>query len=203
MDVSALANEVSLAPTTDVSGVWQRHVSARYKSFALDGHKAYGRWGTGSGFPVLYLGRPIESVVVEAYRHLVDPVLMDNRGDNLARHLMPRVLVTCEVNVTNILDLNTATARMSLNLPTETLTSETNDEDAYARCQEVAAVAHQLGLHGLVAPAATLLGETLSLFPQNLPSSERPALIRMDAWDELPPDPRSRPQLRVVREHAD
>ena len=44
-------------------------------------------------------------------------------------------------------------------LDESTLTSATNDQVAYAKCQEVAATAHQLGFHGLVAPAATRRGE--------------------------------------------
>lgn len=48
------------------------------------------------------------------------------------------------------------------------------DREAYQRCQQVAAVAHQLGLHGLITPAATRIGATLALFTQNLPDSEHP-----------------------------
>jgi hypothetical protein len=54
-------------------------------------------------------------------------------------------------------------------------------------------------LHGLIAPAATLLGDTLALFTENLPDNERPVLLDNELWDELPPDPRARRRgFRVV-----
>jgi hypothetical protein len=58
-----------------VDGTWQRHVPAKFVADALKGRSATGRWGTQNGFPVLYLGRPTDSVVVEAYRHLIDPIV--------------------------------------------------------------------------------------------------------------------------------
>lgn len=107
--------------------------------------------------------------------------------------------MSCDVAVTDILDLRTALSRYEL-LDENTLTSATNDGAAYARCQEVAAVAHQLGFHGLIAPAATRRGETLALFMDNLPASKHPQLRGTELWQELPPDPRGgqRPNLRVV-----
>jgi hypothetical protein len=42
---------------------------------------ADGRWGTRDGFPVLYLGRPVDSVIVGAYRHQVDPIIFDTDDD--------------------------------------------------------------------------------------------------------------------------
>jgi hypothetical protein len=57
-------------------------------------------------------------------------------------------------------------------------------------------VAHQLRLHGIIAPAATGLGETLALFEQHLPADEMPALVADELWDVLPADPR---RLRLVR----
>ena len=88
--------------------------------------------------------------------------------------VVPRVLITCEVALTEILDLRKAAARMDLDLPMKVLTSETRDKDAYRRCEDVAAVAHQLGLHGLITSAATTLGETLALFTDRLPPPNDP-----------------------------
>jgi hypothetical protein len=203
VDTDVLANQLRQIPRAEVVGTWQRHVGARYKDAALDGYRAYGRWGTRNGFPVLYLGRPRDSIIVEAYRHLVDPVVVDDPAENLAQHLAPRVLVTCEVEVRNVVDLRTATARQTLHLSVGTLTSATNDEEAYGRCQEVAAAAHQIGFHGLITPAATGIdnAETLALFPHNLPDSQRPRLTSVEPWNELPRDPRQvAPRLRVVRD---
>jgi hypothetical protein len=57
-------------------------------------------------------------------------------------------------------------------------------------CQAVGLAADQLGLHGVIAPAATGLGETLALFERHLPATEVPTLLEETLWDQLPPDPR-------------
>lgn len=192
----ASAAAVAAALVTEIEGVWQRHVAGRHQDQALDGRRGRGRWSTATSFPVLYLGRPRDSIIVEAYRHLIDPV-----EDNIPV-LAPRVLVTAVVRVTAVLDLRTAGGRLSVGLTKEQLTSATTDSDAYAACQNVAAVAHQLGRHGLIAPAATSLGDTLVLFTDQLPNQERPRRHGDDEyWETLPEDPRSArtPRLRVVR----
>lgn len=88
------AREVARVPRAKVAGLWERHVSATYSSRALQGSAHGGRWGPANGFPVIYLGRPTASVVVEAYRHLVDP-FEGMRTD----YLQPRVLVACRKSI--------------------------------------------------------------------------------------------------------
>ena len=133
--MSAAAAGVAAAPVAEIEGRWQRHVAGRYQDQALDGRRGRGRWSTPTSFPVLYLGRPRESVIVEAYRHLIDPI-----EDNTPV-LVPRVLVTAAVRVTEVLDLRTAGGRLSVGLTVPQLTSATTDADAYAACQNVAALA--------------------------------------------------------------
>jgi len=194
--VESLATRVAQAPIATVEGTWHRHVAAGHTNAALEGRTAFGRWGTPDGFRVLYLGQPRSSVVVEAYRHLVDPV-----EDYQPEMIATRAYVTCTVNVQEVLDLRTATGRASAGLPLDVLTSETRNRDAYRQCQEVSAVAHQLGLHGLIAPAATGLGETLVVFPQKITPAEKITLVDTEYWEQLPRDPRtplSRGNLRVV-----
>ena len=186
--------DVITTPKAHVTGTWQKHCSVRHRDQALQGHSAYGRWGTSDGFPVLYLGRPESSVIAEAYRHIVDPV----EDGEILRHLAPRAVVTCSVDVPEVLDLREAVARSATGLSIEMLTSDTNDSQAYARCQEVAAVAHQLGFIGIITPAATGLGETLVLFTARLEPGQRPVRSSEDQiWAHWPPDPR-RPGLSVV-----
>src|SRR3954465_11964876 len=96
------ARDVAEAPTATVTGTWQKHCAVPHRAEALSGRSAYGRWGTSSGFPVLYLGRPEASVVAEAYRHIVDPVL---DAPELLKHLAPRAVVTATVDVPDVLDL--------------------------------------------------------------------------------------------------
>lgn len=78
-----------------------------------------------------------------------------------------------------------------------------SDVLAYQRCREVAKIAHQLGLIGVIAPAAGSVGTTLVLFPDRLGASNRPVRTADDiVWTALPPDPRqapARPHLRIAR----
>ena len=86
----------------------------------------------------------------------------------------------------------------------DVLQSCTADREAYAACQRVAQVAHQLNLHGLIAPAASKLGETLALFMDLLPAEQRPMRDETDqVWTHLPADPRANPgrHLRALPDH--
>ncbi len=130
--------------------------------------------------------------MIEAYRHLVDDELDD--AQTLAASVLERRIVTCEVDVPNVLDLRPSSAQTVLALTDAQLFSDVGD---YAACQAVGAAAHQLGLTGLIAPAATRLGETLALFPTNLPIEHWPEVIARDIWHGLPADPR---RLRLVDE---
>ena len=75
---TTLANAIAGQDPVNITGSWHRHVPARYLPSAMDGRSGNSRWGRDPGFPILYLGRPVDSVVVEAYRRLVDPIIEDN-----------------------------------------------------------------------------------------------------------------------------
>ncbi|SRR6266536_4951567 len=182
-----LALAVAAAPRAAIEGRFERHVS--YGCRDLTGSNSGGRWGPPGGYSVLYLGRPVTSVVVEAYRHLVDPFADDGMTGKM---VASRRLLICEVALTNVLDLRSRTAQVAVGLTEDDLTSPISE---YEPCQEVGRVAHQLGLHGVLAPAATGLGETLALFEQHLPATELPILVEEEIWDGLPDDPR---RLRLV-----
>jgi RES domain len=176
--------------TIRVRGTFERHTSLRWEE--LRPSAAGGRWGARRAYEVLYLGRPRSSVVIEAYRHLVDDELDDTGG--LAASVLERRLVTCKVDVPNVLDLRSSSARNAVSLTDAQLSSDVGD---YAACQVVGAAVHQLGLAGLIAPAASGQGETLALLPANLAAEHCPKVTKRDIWRGLPPDPR---RLRLVEE---
>jgi hypothetical protein len=175
-----IALAVSRCGATTVKGEFQRHVSAKVRR--LTGSSAGGRWGATGAYPVLYLGRPLDSVIIEAYRHLVDDV-----EGMPAKAVAPRLLLTISVDLSNVLDLRNLEHQELVGLAPSDLTTPVGD---YERCQRVAQAAHQLGLHGIIAPAATGLGETLAVFELHLPANEQPRLSHEETWARLPADPR-------------
>lgn len=198
---------IAAAPVTEVRGTWYRQVGAQWARSALDGRERAGRWCSGR-YPTLYLASTVDSAVIEFYRHSID-VFIDpaDRAAAINTAFEPRLLVTAEVAVTSLLDLRSARARLELDLPLEVLRCDTDDKRGYARCQEVASAAHQLQMHGLIAPAATQAGDTLALFTDLLPAAERPTrdLDRDVLWSTVPADPREEPvrRLRVVRDREE
>jgi RES domain-containing protein len=167
--------------------MFMRHAAPNRDAFA--GGYA-GRWG--ESFPVIYLGRPLDSCIEEAYRHLVDEA-------GVPAHLVKsRTLYRVRVETRNILDLRSQEARSKVGLTDAEIASPVGE---YTACQRVAAVAHQLEYHGIIAPAATGLGETLALFRQRVGVSELPVIIDQQQWNRLPPRPgTATARLTVVKE---
>ena len=178
-----LLEAISKLQPIRVEGRFERHTSLRWEE--LKGSAAGGRWGARREFEVLYLGRPRDSVVVEAYRHLVEDELDDPNA--LAATVLERRLLTIEVKVPNVLDLREEANRMALDLSDAQLFSDVGD---YRACQAIGATAYTTGLAGLIAPAATRIGETLGIFPDNLTSTGSLKVTKGEIWRGLPPDPR-------------
>src|ERR1700694_4302613 len=158
-----LANAVARCGTVSVDGTFYRHASMGARP--LSGSEAGGRWGPRGAYPVLYLGRPLSSVTVEAYRLLVDP-FSGMTGDMVA----PRHLYTYDLRVSELLDL-----RIPGNLTGVGL-NEDNLRGLHPPRPAGGAAAHQHGLLGFIASAATGLGETLALFLRHLPDAEQPSV---------------------------
>jgi RES domain-containing protein len=181
-----LALTIASAPTCAVRGEFYRHVSPDIDH--LQASASGGRWGAPSAYPVLYLGRPVDSVVIEAYRHLVD----DDLDGMPASAVGPRRLLTCEIDVERILDLRDAETQRATGLDPASLRS---DVGAYGPCWRISQVAHQLELWGVIAPAAGGMGETLALFQAHVPVDRWPRLVESSIWSTLPADPRLRLRL--------
>ena len=192
-----LVQLVSGLPTARVSGRFYRYSSRRRAGKALNGSTRGGRWGPKDTFPVLYLVDDYDACVIEAYRHAVDPGIRPDPTPRPANY----VLLSCDVDVDNLLDLRTATARTRLGLEPAILHSEPQglDGEAYRSCGRVALAAHQLRRKGIIVPSATHIGHTLALFTDVLEEGEQPTLAGgLVQWRDLPADPR---RLHLVEEH--
>jgi len=187
-----LGQRIASLPTVLVDGRYYRFTTRRRIKTAFNGSNHGGRWGPPGAFRVLYLADDYESCVIEAYRHATDPgVDPEPPPVNLG-------LLTCDVSVTHILDLRSATARHQVGLEPAILFSEPQgpDGEVYRACSLVAQVAHQLNRHGLIVPAATHRGHTLALFTDLLPHEEVPTPTGgVATWTQLPADPR---RLRLI-----
>ena len=172
----SMVERVAKVPRQTISGLFFRHAALNRDAFA-GGHG--GRWGL--NLPVIYLGRPDAAPVAEAYRHLVEEAGIP------AHAVQPRVLYTVRVRVDDVLNLTGPEELRNIGLTMEDLTSPVG---AYAACQEVGSAAHQLGYHGILAPAAHGLGQTLGLFRERIGPSELPVVEQKTVWTSLPPDPR-------------
>jgi RES domain-containing protein len=181
-----LANAIAGTTPANAFGTYHRHAWAG--ATGLKGSTSGGRWSPEDTYPTIYLGEPEPSVIVEAHRRLVDGV------EGMRPELVaPRKFITVEVDVSNLLDLRTAAHREAVGLDFEALAGP------WAPCQRVGRAAHQLGMHGIITPAATSIGITLALFEHHLPPNEWPHVIAEVIWDHLPADPR---RLRAVEENA-
>lgn len=187
-----LAVAVSRAPRVTVEGVFERHVSSSWVDRALvDGSWSGGRWSATGSFPVIYLGRPSDSIVIEAHRHLVDDI-----GGMTAERVRSRYLIRAQVSVSEVVDLRDSSTRIAVGLSDGDLFSGVGE---YEACQRIGHIAHQLNRHGILAPAATQFGETLALFVDYLGVDELPVRIGEPIlWAKLPPDPR---KLRLLDFH--
>lgn len=111
--------------------------------------------------------------------------MVDDTG--VPAHLVKaRTLHTVEVDVADVLDLRTEEAQKAVGLTAEDLASPVGE---YVACQRIAAAAHQLELHGILAPAATGLGETLAIFRERVHHDELPVEIDQAHWTRLPARP--------------
>lgn len=152
----SIAERIARIPPVRVEGTFLRHAAPDRDAFAgAEG----GRWG--ESFPVIYLGRPEDAVTVEAHRHLVEEPGI--RPDLVK----PRRLYTVSVTVHAVLDITVVTDAVAVGLTPDDLRSAVGD---YVACQEVAQAAHQLELHGILAPSATGIGQTLRCSATGSPS---------------------------------
>jgi RES domain-containing protein len=178
------AERVAAVSLVRVEGTFYRHAALNRDAFAGGDQ---GRWG--ENFPVIYLGRPVSAVTVEAYRHLVEEYGIP------ADQVQPRRLYTVTVTVDQVLDLTVTANLAAVGLTEDDVRSPVDD---YEACQRVAAAAHQLEIQAVLAPSATGLGETLALFRERLTLAGALQVEAEETWETLPADPRTLRLLNPV-----
>ncbi|MQA76575.1 MAG: RES domain-containing protein [Solirubrobacterales bacterium] len=172
--MSAPSGPGGLPGPVAVAGRFFRHQAARFER--LGGSSFGGRWSPPNEFEAIYLARPLKAVAGEAYRHLVDRVAAD------PAFISARQLFTVEVALARVLDLRDEAGRRACGLLRGELSG------AHDHCQVVGRRSFEAGYEGVLAPAATCLGETLCVFAGRVePRGLR--VVERRLW-ELPSDPR-------------
>lgn len=180
-----LASVIASLGSTRVHGDFFRYTSVH--STLTTVNTAGGRWHPPNSFQAVYFADGRESAISEAYRRIVnafDPPLPP-AGVTLR-------LWRLGIDANEVLDLRQRDAWQKLGLTLDDLRSPLRH---YEACQLVGKTAHQLGLQGIIAPAATGIGNHLSLFDEHAKPQAQPKVISDEILNGLPPDPR---RLRLV-----
>lgn len=183
-----LITAISTAGGVRVDGVFYIYRTGTRQ--ALTGSRIGGRWHPPDSFPAFYMASSRDSAIVEVYRRIVEASDPPLPASDIT------VLVTrYAVAVDNVLDLRSSASQTSVGLSDEDMRSPIGK---YTACQRVGAIAHQCGYHGIIAPAASGVGDHLTVFEQQIdPASEWPSELDSERLEGLPPHPR---RLRLVDE---
>ncbi len=160
-----------------VTGTFYRHSDLKTQDL-VGSVASTGRWGSSKHHRVLYLGRPKDAVIREAYKRLVDSV-----PGMEPSMVAARMFLHCGVDIDNVVDLRTEHSLEVLDISGDVLVGDPGP------CQVVGDLAFENGYKGVIAPSAAGPGETIAVFMENLTESEVPKKIEAHMWDKLPPRP--------------
>ena len=172
---------VGRAPHVRVSGRFYRH--SHPDRSPLQGSASGGRWGPEGAYSVLYLGRPPDTVIVEAYRHLVDDDDNLTGRDGRASAFSRRSIST------------SARCLICARRP-HSISSGSTPPPCGQTSTSTRRAGESVRLHTSSACTASSpqprpgWATTLALFDEQLPASELPRLATSEIWAHLPPDPR-------------
>ena len=139
------------------SGTVYRQIALGYQALSGEGARAMGsRWNPPGSFPVLYTSPSVDVVMAEIIRKA-------KRAGFAPEDLMPRRLVTYEVELRRVLDLSAESNRELTGFSFEVVT----DGDVRI-CQAIGEAAHYIGLEAILAPSAATSGSALSIFLNKL-----------------------------------
>ena len=149
------------APLGAVRGVFHRAVPEAAVGHALEDGPSYtfqNRYNVAGRFGALYFGDRVE----------VCRATLEKRGLLPTRRLR-FVLLSFEIRVDRVLDLGDPATSDMLDIDRDDLVAPRGTASAYRITQTIAAAAYDSGrIRGLLAPDATLAGNSLALYPARL-----------------------------------
>lgn len=167
-----LALAVDSLGSEALQGRWLRHQAAgwRYSAPGAGARTVGGRWNPPQSFATLYLAESEQVAEAELRR------LAKRMGTTVA-DMLPRDLLTYEIELNDVVDLTSRAAQESVGLSTEG-----SELVPLERCQQVGAMAHHLGREAVLAPSAAGPGPVLAVFVERLGADSRCELVETSQW---------------------
>lgn len=134
-----------------------------------------GRWNPAGSFPVLYTSPSVGVVMAEIARKA-------RRAGFAPEDLMPRRLVTYEVELQRVLDLTVESNRELTGFSFEVVT-----DDDVRICQAIGEAAHYIALEAILAPSAATSGYALSIFLNKLLPESMVDVVQDELLEQPPP----------------
>jgi RES domain-containing protein len=175
---------LSSLPGVRVRGRFFRYAPSRAR---LVGGTSGGRWSPAGGFPAIYFADSRDSAIVEIYRRIIDAFDPPLPADGIFMELME-----VAIDVQDVLDLRELSALKAVGLTITDLRSDVGD---YASCHRVGKVVHQHGYHGILAQAASGVGNHFAVFDHQLTEDEHLKIVDVETLNGIPANPRN---LRLV-----
>ena len=150
----------------ELSCTCYRAISKEYKNplSAEGSKKASGRWHIKGEFEALYLSESRKVCIEELKRRVDDDTLIENLFD----------IFKIEINVSKILDLTSKESLEILEIGENQLLSGSIYELNEVRLpNNLARTAYKLGFEGILVKSASLIGNNVIIFPENLLKESR------------------------------
>lgn len=138
-----------------------RQLGFGYQALSGEGARALGgRWNPPASFPVLYTSPSPDVLMAEIVRKA-------RKEGFPPEQLLPRRLITYEVELLRVLDLTDPRIQKATGLHLPVFT-----DDDIRLCQAIGEAAHYMGFEGVLAPSAATSGDMLAIYlDQLLPGS--------------------------------
>lgn len=157
------------------SGTVYRQIALGYQALSGEGARANGgRWNPPASFPVLYTSPSVDVAMAEVVRKA-------KRAGFAPEDLMPRRLVTYEIDLQRVLDLSGERNRELTGFSFEVVT-----DDDVRICQAIGEAAHYIGLEAVLAPSAAASGSALSIFLNKLLPKSMVDVVHEEVVEQLP-----------------
>jgi RES domain-containing protein len=170
VDAPTVARLDALLPERFDGEAFRHHDPSRNSLSGAGARTFGGRWNPPESFPVLYTGLTAEVVEAEFAR-------MASLQGRRVGDFLPRTFVRYRVALSKVLDLRSAESREVVRLSDSDIWG-----DDRVRCQVIGEAAHYLAFEAILAPSATAVGDTLSVFMDRIGGESSVEVVERTTW---------------------